>query len=129
MSTLAVSCPGGCARPLDYHATSDAHALNLLRKHYREYHAGEPVPGDDPPPVEPSPNDDGVPGQLNLSAAARWLVRLGELVEADEVPPATLTCATALWGFLLGMPDNEATALAADLATRPDPVYAYLPTL
>lgn len=122
-----MSCPGGCSRPLDYKATSDAHALNLLRKHYREHHAGEPVPGDAPADPAPLPSDDALPAELDLSAALRWVLSIDVKVEADELPPATLTCALATLAFLTGLTNDQVYALAQRMTTKPTATYVLPP--
>lgn len=87
---MKVKCAGGCARPLNWTASSQAHADNLLTKHNREYHADEAT--------GPEPRD------LDLAAAAAAVLRSDRGSERGG--------ALMVWEALTGMAGADALAYA-----------------
>lgn len=124
--TVHVTCPGSCTRPLDWQASTEAHAENLLRKHWREYHPGEPEPGTETEEVTARFNDDV--SRVNLTAAARYLVDLADL---PQRPGGALPAALAVWARLLESDDTtECLHFARDIANaHPAQLIAYPPPM
>lgn len=105
-----VTCYGGCARPLSWTTSTREHAENLLAKHLREYHPTH----SDPEPEKRAPEITGLPGTVNLTAAARAVYDLDS------------NAALIVWCALTDTRPTEARALAIALAERDGIITAHV---